>query len=274
MVHYPERSLSTPIIDGIAFLFLQTRQSVKDADQCRLLGNFFGYFIQVALGILAFLSLVYKRYKDVPRRPWLIWGMDASKQALGAFAAHGWNVLFALFLHKASSHSLNPCVLYFITFMVDAFLGLLFNFIFLLLIEQLAIVCGSDIMKSGDYGNPPRWKVWLVQITSWVLIITAVKFLLLYCVLIPLMDPLYTVGHWLLVGFDPYPKLELVIVMILVPLVVNVVVFWISDNFLMNQSPTDNVVRDGVANDTEAGRPNYTSLADLDKTSRLRHVLL
>jgi hypothetical protein len=33
--------------------------------------------------------------------------------------------------------------------------------------------------------------------------------------------------------FYEYPKVELVMVMVLIPLVLNTVVFWVSDNFLM-----------------------------------------
>lgn len=39
-------------------------------------------------------------------------------------------------------------------------------------------------------------------------------------------------GHLMLVGLDPYPRLELVVVMVIVPLIMNCVQFWIQDNFL------------------------------------------
>jgi len=46
--------------------------------------------------------------------------------------------------------------------------------------------------------------------------------------------PLYVAGAWLMSGLVNYPRLELAVVMIIVPLIFNVIQFWVQDNFLMN----------------------------------------
>jgi len=36
---------------------------------------------QLALAVAAIATLVYKRHSERPRRPWLVWFFDATKQA-------------------------------------------------------------------------------------------------------------------------------------------------------------------------------------------------
>lgn len=52
--------------------------------------------MQLALGALALLSLVYKRWRERPQRPVKIWFFDASKQVFGSFLVHGANVFMSL----------------------------------------------------------------------------------------------------------------------------------------------------------------------------------
>jgi hypothetical protein len=52
--------------------------------------------VQLALGALALLSLVYKRWRERPQRPVKIWFFDASKQVFGSFLVHGANVFMSL----------------------------------------------------------------------------------------------------------------------------------------------------------------------------------
>lgn len=56
-------------------------------NECRLLGPF-ALFVQGALGLLALLSLVFKRWRERPRRPLNVWFYDVSKQILGTFLLH------------------------------------------------------------------------------------------------------------------------------------------------------------------------------------------
>lgn len=73
----------------------------EDGDgECHLLGPF-ALIVQGALGALALLSLVWKRYRETPRRPLKIWWFDASKQVVGSALLH----LANLFMSMLSSGS-------------------------------------------------------------------------------------------------------------------------------------------------------------------------
>lgn len=63
--------------------------------ECRLLGPF-ALFVQLALGGLAMLSLVYKRWRERPQRPVKIWFFDVSKQVFGSVLVHIANVFMSM----------------------------------------------------------------------------------------------------------------------------------------------------------------------------------
>lgn len=74
---------------------------VVDAS-CRLLGGF-SLILQAVMGVIVLLSLVVKRYREHPRRPWRIWILDVSKQLTGQVYVHICNV--ALSAAGAGAHA-------------------------------------------------------------------------------------------------------------------------------------------------------------------------
>jgi len=71
-------------------------EPTQNPGECKLLGPF-ALLVQGALGALALLSLVWKRYRETPRRPVKVWAFDASKQVLGSFLTHVLNLLMSMF---------------------------------------------------------------------------------------------------------------------------------------------------------------------------------
>lgn len=67
----------------------------NDNGECRLLGPF-ALFVQLALGGLALLALVYKRWRERPQRPVKIWFFDVSKQVFGSVLVHIANVFMSM----------------------------------------------------------------------------------------------------------------------------------------------------------------------------------
>lgn len=63
--------------------------------ECRLLGSF-ALLVQAALGGLALLVLVYKRWRERPQRPVKIWFFDASKQVFGSVLVHIANIFMSM----------------------------------------------------------------------------------------------------------------------------------------------------------------------------------
>jgi hypothetical protein len=67
----------------------------EDDGECHLLGPF-ALLVQGALGGLALLSLVWKRWRESPRRPLKIWSFDVSKQVVGSVLLHLANLFMSM----------------------------------------------------------------------------------------------------------------------------------------------------------------------------------
>lgn len=107
---------------------------VPDAE-CHLLGPF-AIFVQGALGILALLSLVWKRHRERPRRPLKIWGFDVSKQVFGSVLLHLANLFMSMLssggfdvaakakeaatsVQDGQTRTPNPCSFYLLNLAID-----------------------------------------------------------------------------------------------------------------------------------------------------------
>lgn len=89
--------------------------------RCELLGPF-ALLVQAALGALALLSLVYKRWRERPQRPIKIWAFDVSKQVFGSVLLHAANLIMSIFSAgqalEAGSQT-NPCSFYLLNLGID-----------------------------------------------------------------------------------------------------------------------------------------------------------
>lgn len=90
--------------------------------ECKLLGPF-SLVIQAALGALALLSLVYKRWRERPQRPVKVWAFDVSKQVFGSAMLHLANLLMSMFsagqLEIRKTYKPNPCSFYLLNLGID-----------------------------------------------------------------------------------------------------------------------------------------------------------
>ncbi|GJJ07190.1 hypothetical protein Clacol_001390 [Clathrus columnatus] len=92
-----------------------------DKGQCLLLGPT-ALIVQGLMGVLVIASLVIKRYREKPMRPWRIWAFDVSKQVIGQAFVHGLNLLISDIVANISQG--NPCDSYFLNVLLDTTLGL------------------------------------------------------------------------------------------------------------------------------------------------------
>lgn len=81
--------------------------SAGEQGECRLLGPF-ALLVQLALGGLALMSLVYKRWRERPQRPLKIWFFDASKQVFGSVLVHVANVFMSMLTSGRFSIKVEP----------------------------------------------------------------------------------------------------------------------------------------------------------------------
>jgi len=100
--------------------------------ECQLLGPF-ALLVQLALGGLALLALVYKRWRERPQRPVKVWAFDVSKQVVGSVLVHVANLVMSMLssgefgvtletvakLGGGEGGESNSCSFYFLNLLID-----------------------------------------------------------------------------------------------------------------------------------------------------------
>ncbi|CAI5717076.1 unnamed protein product [Hyaloperonospora brassicae] len=210
-----------------------------NGDECKLLDGEFAALLQVLLGLIAFSVLVFKRLREVPRRPLIVWSFDASKQMIGATFAHVANLGIALVLYshqqpveKADSKTVDQCALYFVNFTLDTTFGVVLNYVLLSALALFALRMGwVALQTTGDYGTPVQVRTWLLQVLSWIVVISTCK-LMIAAVILVFQQPLGAFAVLLFKPLEQHPDVELVLVMIACPCLMNALQFWVQDSFL------------------------------------------
>ncbi|OQS03532.1 hypothetical protein THRCLA_04154 [Thraustotheca clavata] len=207
-------------------------------DECLLLTDGFARFIQVLLGFCAMGVLYVKRELEYPKRPFNVWMYDVSKQGIGALMIHMLNILLSIFLTRRSKVTEDECAIYFFTFLIDATLGTAIILMLLTQMKRLAMYYNlTSIQRSGEYGNPPSFEIWGKQLTAYLLLLLTMKSfltLLMYSI----YKSIASVATSIFSIFAHYRHLELVLVMIIGPCIINVIQFWVLDNFLKTKPLT------------------------------------
>ncbi|XP_024232866.1 store-operated calcium entry regulator STIMATE isoform X2 [Oncorhynchus tshawytscha] len=168
-----------------------------------------------------------KRFREPVgiRRPWRIWFYDMSKQAIGALFIHFANV----FLSNLTE--MDPCSLYLINFLLDATLGMLVIWVGVRVVSRIVEYKQFALLTFGEYGDPPQAAAWLGQCGVYLLIMVLEKSVVSLVLLIPGWTNLQSV----LLDYIPNPQVDLVLVMLIVPVIVNSIMFWVVDSLMMRK---------------------------------------
>lgn len=206
------------------------RDGIFKTEQCHNICNFFGDFgfiTQAILAVLSFAILLVKHYREVPRREATVFKFDVTKNALGAIEAHITNIVLA----KAFAGNSDPCPWYFINILFDTTVVVGMNFLLLRGAEIGASRFLDKDLSSGQYGNPPLFQRFAEQLGVWMLIVLINKTIMAGFFYL-MQSQLSDFGRLMLSPLCFNPHLELFVVMVLTPLILNACQFWMQDNFL------------------------------------------
>ena len=255
--------------------------------ECKLLGPF-ALFIQGALGGLALLSLVFKRWRERPQRPVKIWAFDASKQVFGSVLLHIANLLMSMLSagqltvspSVTNEYQPNPCSFYLLNLAIDV--SCHENCIAMrpLLIRTLQTTIGIPILivllrllhygfsltpvgnppesiQSGNYGQPPKTMWWFKQSMIYFLGLLGMKICVFF--IFQILPWIVIVGDWALKWTEGNETVQVFFVMLLFPVIMNALQYYIIDSFIKNQKPTDHEPipgEDGDDDENEEGDGN------------------
>jgi uncharacterized membrane protein len=134
-------------------------------------------------------------------------------------------------------------------------------YILLLLADRWHI---SSLAVSGDYGTPPKFKWYWHQLCVYMAMLLLVK-LVVSVVVIAADATLTAISNWLFSPFLKYPELELTIVMVICPYLLNMIQFWLIDELLMSNKPAPQQQRNSnSSNGTAAPNSKYGHLSNAD----------
>lgn len=240
--------------------------------RCTIMEKPVDFAVQIALAIFAFASLVLKRFCEMPRREWLIFGLDTSKQCCGFAMCHFVNMAFSQLLQNESQ---SPCEWYFVNIVLDTTVRVVICYaLFRLSLSLLDRCVVGHEFESGNYGDPVAWRRYFKQLLMWLVIVLASRSLMLPLLYL-MPNQLIAAANPILQPLEQHSKhdngrLELVVVMLVTPTVLNILQLWIQDGFLKARgmltacwSPSDdsaslanNMHDDAYAYDT---KPNAVS---------------
>ncbi|XP_075215433.1 store-operated calcium entry regulator STIMATE-like [Lycorma delicatula] len=202
----------------------ESNHCAKDA-----LTGVFGWFLQFILASLAFTCLILKRFCEPKcnRRPWKIWFYDTSKQGLGALAMHVTNILLSGQFFQG-----DPCTWYIINFLLDSSVGIFIIYIGIRYCHYLAEQNNWDAINFGEYGKPPSARIWLVQCGLYVFLMFTMKIIITLLMQFSFWENVRD----LMLSPITNEYLELALVMLIIPLFVNSLMFWVIDDFLMKRT--------------------------------------
>ncbi|KAH7188682.1 vacuolar membrane protein-domain-containing protein [Fusarium flagelliforme] len=260
----------------------------ESSGECSLLGSF-ALLVQGALGALALLSLVYKRWRERPQRPLKIWIFDVSKQVFGSVLVHIANIFMSMLTSGRFSvqvdpsasaittrsddddYAPNPCSFYLLNLAIDTTLGIPILIVLLKILTGLVrftpVGQPPESVQSGNYGSPPNVWWWLKQSVIYFCGLFGMK----VCVLIIfiMMPWISKAGDWALGWTEGNEKLQIAFVMMIFPLIMNGLQYYIIDSFIKLKD-TDYETANSNEADEESRRRRYDD--DEDEASRDRLV--
>jgi hypothetical protein len=238
----------------------------ENTGECKLLGPF-ALVVQAALGALALLSLVFKRWRERPQRPVKIWAFDASKQVFGSVLLHLANLLMSMFsageitttIAKAAADKVgveekyqpNPCSFYILNLGIDTTIGIPILIIILKLLtigaSYTPLANPPESIKSGYYGSPPRYTWWLKQSIIYFVGLLGMKSCVFF--LFEILPWIVKVGDWALRWTEGNEAVQITFVMFVFPLVMNAVQYYIIDIFIKKKEDEEKTLDGGEEGD-------------------------
>lgn len=215
---------------------------------CNLVGPF-GLIVQGTLFFVCTLAMLYKRSIERPKRGFLIFTLDISKQAIAQMMIHFLNIAIS----KSSGG--HECSWYLFISTFDTFFGLLVNWIMLKSVSWLAEKFNAKHLLSGNYfkdqpanddavadesssrqkGIKIDYGIWSGQLLTWCTIVLMSKMLLYYFEL--QFAFMVTPIHAILTIFPT--RLKILLVLVVIPAFLNCLMVWVQDNLLKKSTFSD-----------------------------------
>jgi len=203
---------------------------------CKLLSDAYSVILQLFIALMALVSLFYKReYVDKePKRPFLVWALDVSKQGISEGTLHIYNIAFGILLPllERDDRDIDQCAWYLVNELMDTIIGSTIVYFLMAAIMHFAKKYNVvELEQTGWYGNPPRYSYYFKQLGSFLCCTYSAK-AVITVIALNNVDLVESIGTWCFKALGVSADLELTLVMLFFPLIFTMIQFWIFDMFL------------------------------------------
>lgn len=259
-------------------------------ESCQLLGPV-SLFIQLLMGAAAISGLLIKRIYEHPKRTWIVWFYDVSKQVLGSLGIHFLNLLISILQAKKptlhafeSGHggddSGDECDWYFLNLLMDTTVGIPILWFWLTAIQRILAWFQVKNIESGNYfpdiddehdweaseprsHKQPTFDAFLKQLLIFMTGLSLMK----GCIYI-ILNYFEEFADWfadLVLGWsNPWPNFQVFLVMFIFPVALNCFQYFCIDSIIklsadhLSTSNMDNFEQDSIVEHDEARVANNT----------------
>lgn len=240
-------------------------KTLDDQESCQLLGPI-SIIIQVFMGAAAIAILLLKRNHEHPRRKLIVWLYDVGKQVIGALGIHFVNLGISVLKQKEQEAMKDAegeddqCDWYFLNLLLDTTIGVPILWVFFTLMENILLYLKVKNIESGNYFSKaqdedetsnngcvktPKYSAFLKQL----MVFTSALALMKMCnffILAEFESLAYLLANIILGWSDPWPDLQIFLVMFVFPVLLNCFQYFCVDNII--KLPTNSVNPDNVDN--------------------------
>ena len=232
----------------------QPLTSSSSPQRCQLLSGTGPLLVQGLLFVISGSVLLARKLCDAARRSWLEFGLDSSKQVIGAGWLHCINLVASIVPTLHSEHwgggggggggaqpqqpYQGPCELYFVNLLLDTTLGVAIEAV--LLRAVVGLIAHERLDEPGEYYDDRgrlRLGAFGWQLLLWLMVVTAMKACITLIISVN-VDAWQAFAVVVLAPVRSDPRLELLFVMVLAPGLLNAFQFLCTDAFLRKQRPT------------------------------------
>mmetsp|Transcript_7006 Transcript_7006/g.18849 ORF Transcript_7006/g.18849 Transcript_7006/m.18849 type:complete len:226 (-) Transcript_7006:70-747(-) len=212
---------------------------------CKLLPGLFGVAVQCLLFLMSISVLAYKKKTEEWRmgaagRDWPTFITDSSKQLMGAGWVHVVNLTCASLL--GAKFEGDGCDWYWINIMIDTTIGVGIEYMILYVLTEAleaSALLEEGTFRTGEYvdaGGKFSYVRYSAQLAVWLACVTGMKVIVMTFMFL-FHGPLQKVADTFLDLFEKGgPQMQLVVVMLLTPCLMNAFQFWLTDNFIKKRS--------------------------------------
>jgi hypothetical protein len=229
MAAAPERALSAAA----------AAEGAEHRRPCLLLTGRFALAVQAWLFSTAVFTLISKRFHESPKRSWTLWFMDTSKQGAALLMQHFLNVFLAMFWADGDEFRADECIWYIVNFVISVSLGLAMLTAYVRVHRGMVDRYELTWLRFGEYGTPPRWEVWFVQCVWWCVVSLGQQLALFCLFILPFRLRIDRLIAPLEAPMKAHPRIELALVMVVVPAIFNGMFAWVVDNLIQSKAAED-----------------------------------